>query len=103
MADSTAERFKGIVRAIDRVSKQGDYRGALAMVPELFAVKPHDSTFSKKKSHFIAALAYRAYQAGDRDIALDFLDVADRGIPDGHLTPFLREERETIRRAASAV
>ncbi|MBI4416331.1 MAG: hypothetical protein HY557_05055 [Euryarchaeota archaeon] len=99
--DSTAERFKALVRSIDRVSKRGDHRGALAILPDLLAVEPHDSRLSKKKSHFITALAYRAYQAGDHDSALAFLDVADREIPDGHITPFLREERATIRKAAS--
>lgn len=93
--------FKEIVREIDRASKRGDHRQALGMLPRLLAVKPADPLFSKKKSHFIAALAHRAIQAGKVEVAIEFLRVADREIPDEHMTLFLREERANIRKAAT--
>ena len=99
--DATFERFKEIVRGIDLRSKAGDHARALGMLPGLLAVERDDPRYSMKKSHFIAALAFRAVQAGEREVAFRFLDLADRELPDEHMIPFLREERWTIREAAT--
>lgn len=98
---ATKERFKRLVRRIDAPSKAGDHRQALTMLSELLAVEPGDPSLVKKTSHFIAALAFRALQGGDPAAALHFLDIADEQLPDEHMTPFLREEREALRRAAT--
>src|SRR2546422_3478967 len=95
------EGFKAIVRKIDRVSKEGDHRQTVAMLAELLAVEPEDPLYSKKKSHFIAALAFRAHGAEDDATALALLDLADREIPDGHLIPMLRRERGQVRAMAT--
>jgi hypothetical protein len=100
MPGETSEAFRALVRRIDRASKDGDHARAIAMLDELMAMAPADPLYSKKKSHFLAALAYRALQAGESGAALALLERADRDLPDGHMTPFLREERETIRTAA---
>lgn len=99
--DPVGERFRALVREVDRASKRGAHEEALDLLPRLLAVAPEDPRFSKKKSHFLAALAYRALQDGRTDAALAFLDVADRELPDDHMNPFLRDERATIRVAAS--
>lgn len=102
MADETRARFLVLVRAIDRHSKAGEHRQALWLLRDLLALGREDSRYSKKKSHLIAALAYRAVQAGQPDVALEFLGVADREIPDAHLMPMLRSERDNVRKAAKA-
>lgn len=101
MTDEVMEQFKEIVREIDRVSKRGDHRQTLAMLPQLLAVESGDALYSKKKSHFLAALAFRALQGGEAATAIEFLELADRGIPDEHMTPFLRGERANIRKAST--
>ncbi len=92
--------FTERVKAIDPVFKAGDLETFWPLLRGLVALAPERKDLSLKKSHYLAGLAAQSLIREDPRTALAFLELADREINMGHLTPFLRREREEFRARA---
>ncbi len=100
MPEDPRRAFTERVKEIDPIFKAGDLEAFWPMLRELIAMAPERRDLSLKKSHYIASLAARSLVREDPKTALEFLELGDRAIEDGHLTPFLRKEREDFRQQA---
>ncbi len=100
MPEDLRRAFTERVKAIDPVFKAGDLEAFWPLLRELVAMGPDRRDLSLKKSHYFASLAAQSLVREDPTSALAFLEFADRSIEDGHLTPYLRSEREDFRQQA---
>jgi hypothetical protein len=100
MPEDPRRAFTERVKEIDPIFKAGDLEAFWPALRELVAMAPGRRDLSLKKSHYLASLAARSLVRDDAKNALAFLELADREIEDGHLTPFLRKEREDFRQQA---
>lgn len=92
--------FTDRVKQIDPIFKAGDLEAFWPALRELVAMAPERRDLSLKKSHYLASLAARSLVREDPKTALAFLEFADSEIDPGHLTDFLRREREDFRAQA---
>ncbi len=100
MGRDVRKAFTERVKEIDPIFKAGDLDRFWPALRELVAMAPERRDLSLKKSHYLAGLAAQSLIRDDPKSALAFLEFADRRINPGHLTPFLRREREDFRAQA---
>jgi hypothetical protein len=92
--------FTERVKQIDPIFKAGNLEAFWPALRELIEMAPHRRDLSMKKSHYLASLAARSLVQDNPKAALEFLELADREIDRGHLTPYLLREREDFRQQA---
>lgn len=95
--------FAERVRAIDPLFKRGDLSDFWPALRDLIAMAPARVDLSRKKSHYLASLAWRSILRRDFPSAHRFLAYADQHVDPSHLSPyFLRERAEFWRRLREA-
>jgi hypothetical protein len=102
VARDAREVFVDRVKAIDPLFRRGNLKAFWPKLRRLMELGPDREDVSKKKSHYLTSLAARSLARGDPHSAREFLDLADRSINPGHLTPFLVEERRDFREMTKA-
>lgn len=103
MGTDPRKAFTERVRAIDPLFKRGALPDFWRALPDLIAMAPARPDLSRKKSHYLASLAWRSILRGDLASARRFLAYADRHVDSSHLSPyFLRERAEFWRRLREA-
>ncbi len=96
-ADESYHRFAMLERSIRHFARQGAFDQAVRLYRELVAMDLGEPRYSKLKWRFAAELAKEALVRQRREVAEEFIAVAEAGIAPEHLDGGDREIMDRVR------
>ena len=101
--DESYHRFAMLERSVRHFARQGTFDQAVRLYRELVATDLGEPRYSRLKWRFAAELAKEALVRQRRQVAEEFIAVAEAGIPPEHLDGGDREIMDRVRTGLAAL